>query len=812
MTLQEACNVHAGALALNHMLSRPVRGLLRSAGMVSFFLSASYSVAGLFTFVPHHDLALGLMCLIAGLLGLLWLAEAYFNTYYFLGFNSAIGLDTRKITGCTFEVADMLSVASTDLAQAFAQSALGAETLLRVGIPHKAVTTYLAETDREAITAASITIDEKLIIRPHRVGLLLLQRDRSFSEFLAAHGVFEEQFIGALRWVQQRIESRKRIERWWSKDNLSQSRSLGSEWSYGQTYYLDQFSKSIRTSAVFSALTSNSAYAAEKVAEIENALARDVSANVILIGEPGVGKADLVLEVARRIQSGRALQAIANQHVVMLDTARIFAFNDSKKDIEATILHIFSEAEAAGNIILVIENIATFMRELASIEVHLPELIDRYLASDELHVIVTATPGSYHADLEPQRGFTRRFQEILIDTPSTESTVRILASMADTHERAQEAVFTYQALIAIATAADRYLTNGVMPDKAVQLMADVYADCVSHHAQLVTEAHVYKVITAKTGIPTGPIKDYEKEKLLKLEDILHSKVIGQNNAISAIARTMRRARAGIQASDRPIGTFLFLGPTGVGKTETAKALAEVFFNDTGAFHRLDMSEFSDASAVTRLIGTVQEAGKLSSLLQEHPYCVLLLDEFEKSHESVHDLFLQILDEGVFTDGRGNRVNARNAIIIATSNAGSALIMQTVHTRKSLSLLNSEIVAHIINAGIFKPELINRFDSAIIFEPLMEHEQAAVAELLLADMKARIKQQGYVLELTRKLMQAMIEKGYSPDFGARPMRRLLQDLIEEKVASKIIAESLPKGSTITLDIADFTNEELAVRAT
>ena len=304
----------------------------------------------------------------------------------------------------------------------------------------------------------------------------------------------------------------------------------------------------------------------------------------------------------------------------------------------------------------------------------------------------------------------------------------------------------------------------------------------------------------------------EKENLLNLEAVLHQKVIGQNNAINSIAKTMRRARAGIQASDRPIGSFLFLGPTGVGKTETAKALAEVFFKDESAINRIDMSEYSDEDALVRLLGDNDRSGDLSNLLQEHPYCVLLLDEFEKASENVHDLFLQILDEGVFTDGRSTKVNLRNAIIIATSNAAGALIMKTVQSRKSVSVLNAEIINHIIESGIFKPELINRFDSTIIFEPLMEHELASVAQLLLNDLTTRIHERGFILKVSVRLLQAMIEKGYNPEFGARPMRRLLQDLIEEKVAQKIIAGSIPKGGTIELGIDDFTNEELAVQAT
>lgn len=808
MTLSEALKVHTGALALDRLLSRGKRKLLR--GLLAFLVVAAViygTIASIFA-LPYTTPSVGLSFVCGSVLGVLWLLEAYYNTYYFYGLNSLIGLDDRKVTGCSFDVAEVIAANSEDLAAAFVASRFGQEALLRVGIRQAEIDVFLRQV-RTPVSAAAITIDHHLIIRLERLGLLLLQRDPIFTAFLAKHAVFEEHLMGSLRWIGGRMRTQKQRERWWSKDNLSKITSFGQEWSYGQTYHLQKFAKDISTSAVFSTLSGNSAYAKEKVAEIESTLARDVSANVLLVGEAGVGKMDLLMEVSRRIKTGEALQSIANKHLVVLDTARLFTLFENKQEIEDAIFGLLGEAEAAGNIILVIENISVFIKEAASIEIHIPELMDRFLASSELHVIVTDSPTAYHTHLEPLRGFTRRFQEVLIDTPSVESTVRVLTSIADRHERAREAVFTYQALTAIASSAERYIVNGVMPDKAVQLMADVYAAAVGLHATLITADLVYKIVTEKTGIPAGPVQEFEKETLLNLEDVLHQKVIGQNNAISAIARTMRRARAGIQASDRPIGSFLFLGPTGVGKTETAKALASVFFGNETAINRLDMSEYSDEEALTRLLGTDERAGDLPSKLQEHPYCVLLLDEFEKASEGVHDLFLQILDEGVFTDGRGNKVNARNAIIIATSNAGSQLIMKTVHNRNTMSILNAEIINHIINAGIFKPELINRFDSTIIFEPLEEHEQGAVAQMLLKELTARIHEQGYVLQITNKLLQALIEKGYSRDFGARPMRRLLQDLIEEKVAQKIIAGSLQKGGAVTLDIADFAPEELAL---
>jgi ATP-dependent Clp protease ATP-binding subunit ClpA len=272
---------------------------------------------------------------------------------------------------------------------------------------------------------------------------------------------------------------------------------------------------------------------------------------------------------------------------------------------------------------------------------------------------------------------------------------------------------------------------------------------------------------------------------------------------------MRRARAGIQAADKPIGSFLFLGPTGVGKTETAKALAAVFFGGEDKLQRIDMSEFSGGDAVIKLIGDGESAGILPTVLREHPYSVILLDEFEKANQSVHDIFLQVLDEGVFTDSRGTKVNARNTIIIATSNAGSQLILDTVHQRKALSTLSAEIIDSIIKAGIYRPELINRFDSTIIFEPLSVGQQTEVASMMLSALYERVKGQGYQLNVKEDLLTVLVEKGYNPEFGARPMQRVLQDVIEEKIAQKIISGTVNKGDSIKLGLTDFTQAELAV---
>ena len=808
-SLREHSRRYEGSLALEKVLRRSTMSLLR----VIFFWTTTVLIASAFVaffFLPKASLAfilLGVACIT----GTLWIEQmllfAYHNSFFYHGLNSIIGLDHEEVSGVTYEVAKIIERQPEDVTAAFCTSTLGSVVLLRAGIPFTNIDAALTGS-RAKLTAEAILLPENELFTMHSLGLYLLTHDPVIKALLKQQGLSDTTFIAALKWVINSYHEEKRALRWWSKDNLSKTEGIGREWTYGTAFLLERYSRNIQTTAVFSTLTANAAYAEEKIAEIETALARNRSANALIIGEPGVGKMDLVMAVKRRIESSQSIDAISGKQIVALDTNRLFANHREKSDLEYTLLSLFSEAHNSGNVVIVIENIGVVVREAQAAGVFLPELLDEFLASSALQVIATDTPGSFHSHLEPLGAFVQRFAEVLIEVPDLETTIRVLEAVAPTNEYHHRVLFTYGALEAIATAADRYLVEGDMPDKAVTLLVSVATEAGHANQELITSDFVYKVVEAMTGIPAGPVTERERDLLLHLEERLHTQVIGQDKALAAIARTMRRARVGIQASDKPIGSFLFLGPTGVGKTETAKALANVFFGSEAAMQRLDMSEYSGADALVRLIGDGEMSGTLPDLLQEHPYTVLLLDEFEKAARTVHDLFLQILDEGIFTDARGTKINARNTIIIATSNAGSQLILRTVEQRQELATLTQEIINHIIREGFFRPELINRFDSTVIFEPLTMIEQGRVAKLMLGSLYERIKEKGYDLTITNDLLDVLVEKGYSPEFGARPMQRVLQDIVEEAVAKKIIGGEVQKGDTIALTRTDISDEMLA----
>lgn len=810
-TLNDSIRDFAPAIFLTKIIDRRLMTVLRTGFFIAMIVSAATAAAVSQLLPGTHEIKLiGTTCIFAALWIEQMLTYSYHNSYYYRGLNSVIGLEKHPAQGATYEVAEAVLRHKHDVTYAFCVSSFGNSALVRSGLPPEALDAFLRG-QRQKIDSDGVLMSEEQIFSLIGLGKYLLSHDTGFKNMFRDAGIQEETFLGALRWVVGTYHQEKRLARWWGKDNLSKTTGIGREWSYGTAYILEKFSRDIRTSAVFSTISTDSPFAAEKVNDIETTLARAKAANVLVIGEAGVGKIDLVMEVNQRMKTGKSLDAIAGQQMIVLDTNRLFATHKDKQELELTLLAMFDEAVKAGNIIIVIENLSTFVREAEAIGVFIPELLDQYLASPNLHVIATDTPGAYHTHLEPLGAFARRFAEVLIDTPDLSATTRVLQSIALKNESKYQTLFTYGALETVSSAADRYIVDGVMPDKAIELLIDVATRAKQAKRPMIDADFVYDVVSKKTGVPAGPIQDSERDMLLNLEDKLHQQVVGQQRALDAIARTMRRARAGIQSSEKPIGSFLFLGPTGVGKTETAKALANIFFGGEDKLQRIDMSEFSGEDALERLLGDGEHSGTLPDMLREHPYSVLLLDEFEKGAQSVHDLFLQILDEGMFTDARGMKVNARNTIVIATSNAGSNLIIKTVQQRKELEHLTQEIINNIINEGLFRPELINRFDSTIVFEPLNIEEQGQVASLMLGGLYERAKDKGYDLRVGNDLLDVLVEKGYNPEFGARPMQRVLQDVIEEKIAQKIIAGEVKKGDVINLTKADFTPEELAIES-
>jgi len=364
-------------------------------------------------------------------------------------------------------------------------------------------------------------------------------------------------------------------------------------------------------------------------------------------------------------------------------------------------------------------------------------------------------------------------------------------------------IISYPCLREIIELSERYMPSLSFPEKAVKILDDTVVYVVeSCQENVVLPAHAAKIITEKTEIPVGEIKTKEKEVLVNLENLIHKRVVNQNEAVKEVAEAMRRARSEISIRKGPIGAFIFLGPTGVGKTETAKALAEVYFGSEERMVRLDMSEFQDVRDIPRLIGSQEQPGILTTAIKENPFSVLLLDEIEKADYNIRNLFLQVLDEGFITDGKGERVSFESALIIATSNAGYKVILEALKERIWPKGVKQRLINYLFQEGIFQPEFLNRFDAVIVFNPLSEENVFDIAGLMLSKLAKNLKEKGIEFVITDKLKRKVANLGYSPVFGAREMRRVIQDNIENVLASVILSGALKRGDIVEIDPSDF----------
>jgi ATP-dependent Clp protease ATP-binding subunit ClpA len=452
----------------------------------------------------------------------------------------------------------------------------------------------------------------------------------------------------------------------------------------------------------------------------------------------------------------------------------------------------------------VIENLPGFIKSASELGTALMEILEPALGGSAIQVIAFSDHASYHRDLEPNGKVTKFFEKIDIPEPTPERSLRMIEDVLAVLEPASDKRFMFQTLIRAVDLADRFIAEGAMPEKAIDLLNEA-ASVAGTGRTLIGPEDIEAVVKKRTNIPTGEAEGKEKEMLLHMEDLLRRRIVDQEHAVRAIADALRRARSGLKSTSRPIGSFLFLGPTGVGKTETAKALAEVYFGDKNAFIRFDMSEYQGEDGMKKLIGgyDVKEPGILSKRVREQPFSLLLFDEFEKASREVHNLFLQILDEGFFSDALGKRVSMRETMIIATSNAGTNLIWELLKEGKEFADIESRVINSIREERIFSIELLNRFDSMIVYHPLDRDQLQSVALLLLDELSRKLEVQEIHFTPTEELASRVAEIGYDPAFGARPMRRAIADRVEQIIAKKILAGELKRGDTFS-----FSKEDIA----
>jgi len=615
----------------------------------------------------------------------------------------------------------------------------------------------------------------------------------------------------------------------------------------------------------------------EEMERIIQTLTRRKKNNPALIGESGVGKTAIVEGLAQRIASGDVPTLLRNKEIIELDMASIVAGTKYRGEFEQRLKNLINQVIESNNTILFIDELQTVVGAGgAEGAIDASSILKPPLASGAIQCIGTATPDEYRKSVEKDPALKRRFKTILIEEPTVEETVKIIKGLRPHYERHHGVKITDDALYQAARLSDRYVTDQFLPDKAIDLVDETAAriklqssflpesvrglmaeiedlDEQEHQAVAsqdyesaarlrdrkeelslkideasassvqagelqATGKDIAQVVSMWTGVPIGHVQEEETARLVNMEGKIHERLIGQDEAVKAVSRSIRRAYAGVKNPRRPVGAFMFLGPTGVGKTELSKTLAEFLFGDVDALIRVDMSEYMERFSVSRLTGAppgyvgYEEAGELTEKVRHRPYSVILFDEIEKAHRDVFNILLQVMEDGLLTDSQGRRVDFRNSVLIMTSNAGSEMITdrgtlgfsdQEVDSVESYQDMKDRVIGEV--RKVFRPEFLNRLDDIIVFHQLSREQVKLIAELMLGELKARLfEEHAITLTLDESASELLIEKGYDPKYGARPMRRAVERLIENPISELILQGKFDKGSTV---VASADGEEM-----
>ena len=546
----------------------------------------------------------------------------------------------------------------------------------------------------------------------------------------------------------------------------------------------------------------------KEINQLIRILIRQMKNNVILVGEPGVGKKSIVEGLALKIASGQVPDQLKNLKILSLNLVGIQSAAPGR--MEALLEQILDEIKLSGNKILFINDLHTISTGESYDSNTILNILKPALLHGELHIIGATTLTNFRKNLERDATFSQQFETVKVEEPSAETTFEILKSMAKRLEIYHKVKISDEAINTAITLSKRYIQDKFLPDKAINLLDESSSKVAVEKKTEVSGDDIKVVISERTGIPVSKITSSDIKKLTNLEEELKSKVIGQDYAVHVVSEVIRRSRAGLKDPKKPIGTFLFLGPSGVGKTHLAKTLTKIIYDTEKAMIRLDMSEFSESHTVQRLIGSppgyvgYEEGGQLTNPIWERPYSLILLDEIEKAHPKVFDIFLQVLDEGRLTDGQGRTVDFKNTVIIATSNIAADEILKKSQNQAKLLASGSsfdrekfyeeEIIP--ILREYFRPEFINRFDEVVVFNPLGIEELMIIAKLQIKDIQERLSDKKITINASDKTLQQYAQKSNNPAYGARPLIRLLQDNIENVIARKIINGELNEGQTIT----------------
>lgn len=653
---------------------------------------------------------------------------------------------------------------------------------------------FLKEVASESFEETAVIFEEALKIADKVDGkvtggvlILAMVRQLAARETLLGHlQLSEDDLMRGIEWYHHLLD---RIEN--RKDTPKQAGGIGRDWSFGWIPNLSHFGTNISQSGTMARGTVRPEALEQLMLGLEG------GGTIALVGKDGVGKTELVYELASKlIRPDKSVpHELWYQQVFMLDASRLLAAGGGRGGLEQLVSSLLGEAYAAKNIIVCLDNADVFFEDAVG-SVDLTALLLPIIEARRLRIIMTLNEQRFLQISKRTPALPAAMYKIMVQPTDEFSTLKVLEDHIPGIEHRRKVTFMYQALKESYRLSQRYVYDIAMPGQAISLLeqASEYAE----HG-LVTARSVTQAIERTTGIKTAAADTTsERETLLNLESLIHERMIGQERAVSVVSDALRRARSGVRNVNRPVGTFLFLGPTGVGKTELAKSLAAVYFGGEKNIIRLDMNEFVSADDVARLIADgADDPGSLTAQVMKQPFSVILLDEIEKAHSSVLTTLLQLLDEGILRDMRGREVSFRDAVVIATSNAGAQRIQEYIQRGYSLQQFEETFINELISSHIFHPEFLNRFDEMIVFSPLTKPQLLQVVDLILADINKTLSEQKITVAVASDAKEYLVEAGYDPRLGARPMRRVVQRAVENTVAKLLLSNEAAPGSTITI---------------
>ncbi len=650
---------------------------------------------------------------------------------------------------------------------------------------------------REAVRMARKNIDELSLL----VSVAVNFKDVNF--FLQEAGIGAEDLHAAVLWSKRKTgESffQALFKKKGSKRVVVKHRVMNRAWTARQTPTLDRFSHDI-TDFASAGVLAPIADRERETGEVMRILERNSKNNILLIGETGSGRRSIIRSIARLMASDNCLSKLRDKRLVSLDASQVISGVRAGGELEERIQIILQEIQLAGNIILFIPDIHNLAESGSEHGFDISEILTPVFRQNYLQVIGTTTFFDYHRVIERRGDFADTFDIVKVEEVSPDIALEILSRESQGIEEKEEVFFTFSALKKAIDLSQRYIFNKLLPAKAIDLLSEaaVMVRVRSGKDALVKSKDIMALVTEKTGVPVIDITSKEADRLVNLEEEIHKRMVDQSPAVKAVSEAVKRMRVGLKNEKKPMGVFLFLGPTGVGKTELAKTLAEVYFGSEKLMVRLDMSEFQTAQSIEKLIGSPDGSitGQLTEAVKKKPFSLVLLDEFEKSNPNVLNLFLQVFDDGRLTDGVGRLIDFTNTIIIATSNAGSKIIQERMREGKTIPEFHAEFEKHMLE--YFKPELLNRFNAQIIFKTLSEEDISQIAKLQIKKLSNRLNDaQGIELKVSEKAMAKISRIGYNPFYGARNLQRVITDKIENLVANKFLKGEIKRGQVYTIE--------------